>query len=106
MVSDTPATFTSQHPVGLCWYRRKHYARIRSIMIDSKTFPSNYDIWLAAAEAAEAGFHAEHRIVYRIYLNPDIFLSWCAAHNLYPGEQARTLYASLAAQRLHNPDKL
>ena len=96
-MSDTRTTFTSHHPVGLCWYRRKHYARIRSIMIDSEPFPVAYDVWLANAEATEARFHAEHRIVYRIYLNPDIFLSWCAAHNLYPGDQARTLYASLAA---------
>ena len=106
MVRATRATSTAHQPAGICWYRRKHYARIRAIMIDSETYPENYDAWLAAAETAEAGFHAEDRIVYRIYLDPDIFVTWCAAHDLYPGDQARMLYASLAAQRLHEPDKL
>lgn len=105
-MNDTHFTSTSQQPVGLCWYRRKHYARIRALMIDSDRFPHSYDAWLTAAEAAEAGYHRERRIVYRIVIDPDIFLTWCAAHNLYPGAQARTLYASLAAERLHDPDKL
>jgi ribosomal protein S19E (S16A) len=39
--------------MGIPWYRREDYPRIRKIMAEGERFPEAYDDWLHRAEAVE-----------------------------------------------------
>ncbi len=85
--------------IGLPWYSREDYPRIRDMMIDRHNLAPTYDAWLAAAENNEAvGRQAGLRII-RIMIGPDTFAQWCMEKGIEPDSAARVKYvAELSAQ--------
>lgn len=80
--------------IGLPWYRREDYPRIREMMADRHNLAPTYESWLAAAEnnetvGREAGLH-----VSRIIIEPDDFARWCAEKNVDPDSAARRDYVA------------
>jgi hypothetical protein len=80
--------------IGLPWYSREDYQRIREMMADRHTLASTYESWLAAAEnnesvGREAGLH-----VNRILIEPEAFARWCAEKNVKPDSAARRDYVA------------
>jgi len=79
--------------IGLPWYRREDYPRIREMMSDRHNLAPTYDQWLAAAENNESvGLQAGLGIA-RVMIEPDAFARWCAQKSLEPGSAARMEYA-------------
>jgi len=88
-MTDAPA-----RRIGLPWYGREDYARIREMMVDRHNLAPTYDAWLAAAENNEsvgkqAGLHID-----RIMIEPEAFARWCAGKGLEPGSAARMQYVA------------
>lgn len=80
--------------IGLPWYSREDYPRIRDMMIDPHNLAPTYDAWLAAAENNEdVGRQAGLQIL-RITIEPDSFARWCAEKGVEPGSAARMGYVS------------
>lgn len=80
--------------IGLPWYRREDYPRIRDMMVDRHNLALTYDAWLAAAQNNEdVGRQAGLRIV-RIIIDPNMFAKWCAERSIEPGSAARMDYVS------------
>ncbi len=80
--------------IGLPWYRREDYFRIREMAADPHVLASTYEQWLAAAENNEAvGRQAGLEIV-RVMIDPVEFKAWCLARGVEPDGAARTKYAS------------
>jgi len=80
--------------IGLPWYSREDYPRIRDMMSDRHTLAPTYDAWLAAAENNEAvGRQAGLQII-RIMIGPDAFAQWCREKGLEPDSAARMRYAA------------
>ncbi|MBM1171721.1 hypothetical protein [Microvirga arabica] len=80
--------------IGLPWYRREDYPRIREMMADRHNLAPTYESWLAAAENNEevgrqAGLH-----VSRILIEPEAFARWCAKKNVEPDSAARRDYVA------------
>ncbi|MBJ6123982.1 hypothetical protein [Microvirga splendida] len=80
--------------IGLPWYRREDYPRIREMMADRHNLAPTYESWLAAAENNEsvgrdAGLH-----VNRILIEPEAFARWCAAQGVEPDSAARRDYVA------------
>jgi hypothetical protein len=80
--------------IGLPWYRREDYSRIREMMADRHNLASTYETWLAAAENNEtvgrqAGLH-----VTRILIEPEAFAQWCAEKGMEPDSAARRDYVA------------
>lgn len=80
--------------IGLPWYRREDYLRIREMMADRHNLASTYETWLAAAENNEtvgrqAGLH-----VTRILIEPEPFARWCADKGVEPDSAARRDYVA------------
>lgn len=85
--------------VGFAWYYRGDYPRILQIMTDADVLPSTYDKWIRAAESAEKQAQKSGRQVVRAIIDPDTFVTWCAARNMEPNAEARMAYANEEAYR-------
>ena len=86
--------------IGLPWYSREDYPRIRDMMIDRHNLAPTYDAWLAAAENNEdVGRQAGLQVV-RITIEPDAFARWCAEKSVEPDSAARMGYVSEKSPQL------
>lgn len=90
-------TDSSGRKVGMLWYVREDYARIRAMMTDPHNLAPSYDQWLMAAEnnarvAQEAGIE-----VVRVTVTSEGFAAWCAERGLEPDGSARMRRAQEAA---------
>ncbi|WP_114943935.1 hypothetical protein [Microvirga calopogonii] len=86
--------------IGLPWYSREDYPRIRAMMTDRHNLASTYEAWLASAVNNElVGQQAGLRIE-RIMIEPDVFATWCEEQGLEPDSKARTTYATEICARI------
>jgi hypothetical protein len=87
--------------VGLPWYRKGHYAQLRSAFADGSNLHSTYAEWLAAARATEAHLLARGHRAVRVHIEPSVFFDWCIAEGIAPDAAARIRYASEVASIDH-----
>lgn len=81
-----------QHTIramGIGWYTREDYPRILQVMDDGEKLPDTYDHWIKAAETGEKQFKQSGATVFRAYIYPDEFLTWCKSKSLRPNAEAR-----------------
>lgn len=80
--------------IGLPWYSREDYLRIREMMTDPHNLAPTYESWLAAAENNESvGLKAGLQIT-RIMIEPDAFSRWCKEKGMEPDSAARRDYVA------------
>ena len=87
-MSETPA-----RRIGLPWYSREDYPRVREMMSDRHNLASTYEQWLAAAENNESVGRQAGLDIVRVMIEPDAFARWCAGKGVEPGSAARMDYA-------------
>jgi hypothetical protein len=86
-------TYASK-PVGLPWYKRADYARLRQIMVDGEEFPPSFDRWQRRAEDSERRLKADGRPVVRVHIDPQEFVAWCATAGRTIDRDARIAFAN------------
>lgn len=79
--------------VGIPWYRRDDYPSILKVMADSHLLPRTFDEWEKLAEQAIRQF-ATQAGVYRVYIDPQQFVAWCAIRGLNVDAEARMKFVS------------
>jgi len=84
--------------MGIPWYRREDYPRIRKIMADGERFAEAYDDWLHRAEAIERRIAANGVPAIRAVIDPGQFLIWCEIRALKCDSQARGRFAAEKAR--------
>jgi hypothetical protein len=87
-MSEVPA-----RKIGLPWYQREDYSRIRTMMSDPHNLAPTYEQWLAAAENNESVGRQAGLDIVRVMIEPDAFARWCAEKGVEPGSAARMDYA-------------
>jgi hypothetical protein len=80
--------------IGLPWYSRDDYPRIREMMTDRHNLAPTYETWLAAAENNESVGREAGLQVARIMIEPEPFARWCAEKGVEPDSAARRDYAA------------
>ncbi len=80
--------------VGMPWYSKGDYARLRASFADGARLHETYVEWSAAARATEARLVAQGHRVVRIQIEPEEFAAWCSAFNIVPDAEARMRYAN------------
>jgi hypothetical protein len=80
--------------IGLPWYRREDYSRIREMMSDRHNLAPTYDQWLAAAENNESVGRQAGLDIVRVVIEPDAFARWCGEKGIEPASAARMDYAA------------
>lgn len=79
--------------VGIAWYRREDYARIRALMADGATLPESWDKWFYRAEKVAREVQKHGLQSARVHIEPDSFPDWCAARGLELNADARSQFA-------------
>jgi len=88
-----------QEIMGMVWYKREDYDRIRSICDDGDHFHATYDEWLEEAEACRKHLEGEGIKIVTADLDPDRFLALCNTKKMRPNASARNWLAHDAAHR-------
>ncbi len=66
--------------VGLPWCREENYAAYAAIFEDRDNVAPTWEDFRQRAQSTEEHFRSEGRIVHWIDIDPETFISWCAAH--------------------------
>lgn len=85
--------------IGLPWYTRESYARLREQMADGAALPADYDVWRQSAEQNETVGRASGLSIVRVPIEPEPFAEWCRAKGLSPDGKARQQFAREEAAR-------
>ncbi len=87
--------------VGMVWYRREDYARLRKLFKDGHKLPATFDKWLEAAQKGKERFERDGHVVVKAYIDPDTFAGWCSTRFLNIDATARMQFANEAAFAAH-----
>jgi hypothetical protein len=98
MHMDTSGDVPRPRRIGLPWYAREDYARVRAAMADPHNLAPVYDGWLMAALNNEAVAKQAGLQVVRAFIDPDRFPQWCAEKGLEADARARARFAQQAAE--------
>ena len=82
--------------VGAYWINEGDYPALLNIFADSNRMPRTWKEWLKIAEEMERGLKAYGHVVMRVYIDPNTFPDWCAAHGANTGREGRTLFVAAA----------
>lgn len=85
--------------VGMAWYKPEHYQRLKAMFEDGQRLPTTYGAWLAAAEIGRRELETKGLRVMCVDIDPDEFMSWCAASERPLNAASRQTFASQAAHR-------
>ena len=85
--------------IGVAWYSRDAWARLRQVVPDPDGLEDTYEDWLqmwheASAKLRQAGIIAE-----RVEVDFEAFGDWCATHGLSLDSAARAQFVSEELQR-------
>ena len=83
----------SAMPIGIAWYHRRDYKRLKKIFTDGQDLPSTFEQWLQLAQEAYDRLKRQGHIVEKAYIDPDTFPAWCATRGLKINANARTTFA-------------
>lgn len=82
--------------VGAYWVKEEDYPALLNILADSNRMPRTWKEWLKIAEETERGLKAYGHVVMRVYINPNTFPGWCAAHGTSTGRDGRRMFVAAA----------
>ena len=87
--------------IGVTWYRREDYERLKAMFKDGEKLPDTYEDWLAKAQVTVLTLAADRLRVERAYIDPETFPKWCEEKGLEMDADARTDFAAEFARAKH-----
>ncbi|MBL8573081.1 MAG: hypothetical protein JNM13_05345 [Hyphomicrobiaceae bacterium] len=85
--------------IGLCWFKREHFADHRQLMSDPDELFDTYDEWLKSAHQIERTVAAQGHRVVRVPFDPVSFLLLCTTRGMLPDAKARSQWAAMETER-------
>ncbi len=82
--------------VGAYWIKEEDYAALLNIFPDGNKMPPTWKEWLKVAEEMKRGLEAYGHVVMRVYIDPNTFPDWCAAHGWNLGAEGRKKFIAAA----------
>lgn len=79
--------------VGIAWFKRKNYKRLRNMFIDGRKLPISFDKWLQQAQCLFEGLQRDGRTVVKVDIDPEAFPEWCRVHSLDVDARARVRFS-------------
>jgi hypothetical protein len=80
--------------VGIAWYKREDYERLKLLFTDGDKLHATYDDWLNGAERLLNQLRRDGQAFQKVYIDPDTFPGWCAARGLDVDAKARVRFSS------------
>src|SRR5947207_3264316 len=84
--------------VGAYWINEGDYSALLTLFPDGNRLPRTWREWLKIAEEMEHGLKAYGHVVMRVYIDPNTFSEWCAAHGTNPGGEGRKRFVAAAVK--------
>ncbi len=69
---------------GLPWFEPEEYPRILEVMNYPPDMSRDYERWREVAENKESALKRMGKLVVRVVVHPEEFISWCATHSIQP----------------------
>ena len=82
--------------IGVYWIKEDDYPASLRMYADGNKMPRTWQEWLKIAEEMERGLKAYGHVVMRVFIDPNTFPGWCAAHNTSPGREGRKMFVAAA----------
>jgi hypothetical protein len=70
--------------IGIAWYSRISYRKLRSIFDDGELLPASFEEWQEIAETGTTKLAAAGYRPVRVYIEPVSFSKWCREHHFRP----------------------
>lgn len=86
--------------VGMAWYKRENFERLRAMFEDRHKLHRTFDEWLRDAEIGRKGLEAKGVRVICVDIDPDQFRAWCDASGKRVNAEGRIDYANLIAYKV------
>lgn len=83
--------------LGMTWYTRENYDRVKAISDDPESFPDTFNAWHQAAKAGFDRFTAAGHTVVKAHIDPDTFPHWCRVNGHKVDSDGRKAFANAAA---------
>ena len=83
--------------IGIPWFSRDDFARLRAMFTDGDKLHRTYDEWLTAAKKTRHSIMAQGTRVVRAKIDPDTFPAWCAANGHDLDAKGRVAFADRCA---------
>ncbi|MDR7120681.1 hypothetical protein [Rheinheimera soli] len=80
--------------VGIAWYQREHWERLKQIADDSAAMDDSYDEWKKNANAGMHQIRLTDKTALRVNVDIDELLKWCAEHHKPMNSAARAEFVS------------
>jgi hypothetical protein len=94
-------------PVGVAWYYKEQWDKIRSHSKDRDRVAKRYEDWESKALDYVKKLESEGVPVHRTYIDVDMLVAWCKRQGVDVDGKSRSDYASIIlAQRFGSTDKL
>lgn len=83
--------------VGIPWYQREQWDRLKHTLQDADVLPHSYDDWFEQAQGQLESLEAEGMLPVKAYIDPDTFPAFCCARGLKIDAAARNEFANRVA---------
>jgi len=83
-----------QNAIGIAWYHRHQWERMREVSENREKMAVLYDDWLKNAESQVKKFESSGTAVHKVYMDVDLLIAWAARHNVKINMHGRTLYTN------------
>ena len=80
--------------VGVAWYQREQWARLRELAADAPALEEYYDEWVASAERTLTTVKAQGLTVERVTVDVDEMAEWCRRAGRPFDSEARSEYVA------------
>ena len=80
--------------LGIVWYRREDWDRLRQMFPDRKAMHDSFDDWLLDAEKLEGQLQTCGETTERVIIDPDELGAWCKARGAQPNGKMRARYVT------------
>ena len=87
--------------IGVAWYRREDYERLKAMFKDGEKLPDTYEDWLSKAQITILTLAKDRLRVEKSYIDPETFPQWCVEKGLQMDADARTHFAAEFARAKH-----
>jgi hypothetical protein len=87
--------------IGLAWFRKQDYPKLRAIFEDADEMHDTWEEWVESAMKVEERLKTEGFIVDRIRIHPDTFPEWCRNAGVRIIASARSKFTAEAVAKKH-----
>lgn len=82
----------SAQVIGIPWYTREDWYKMKALAADKQSFHANYEQWLANTDKSIVLLTNRRKFFERLNIDPIHYAFWCNQKSLHKNRKSRTAY--------------